>query len=117
MNLTGGNKKLTYVLVLAVLIIITVAFLAGRNYPSSAYIDKIVKERVGQINAAESKKMKELELRVRVLHQELMQSKLKYQRLMAKIEAVAQKEDEIKPPTSNDEIKKRLRNLGYNIPN
>lgn len=108
-----GGKKLYYVLALALLIIITVAFLAGRNYPSSAYIDKIVKERVGQIDAAQAKKMKELELRVLVLNQELKQSKLKYQRLRDKIAEAAKKEDEIKTPTTNDEIKKRLNNLDY----
>jgi cell division protein FtsB len=85
----------------------------GRNYPKSSAIDKIVQDRVQGIEAAKDTQIQELENRVRVLHQEVQQSKLKYQRIRNKIEEAARKESEIKAPTTNDEIKNRLDSMGY----
>lgn len=102
-----------YILALAVLIIITVAFLAGRNYPSSAYIETIVKERLEQIENDQTKKMKALELRVQVLNQELKQSKLKYQRLKGRIAELVNQEGKIQPPKTKEETIERVEKLGY----
>jgi cell division protein FtsB len=111
--LKGGNKKLLYVLVIALIICVGFAFWMGRNYPMAKAIDKIVQDRVQGITAEKDNKIKELENRLRVTNEELKNSKLKYQRIRTKIEEAARKEDEIKVPTTNDEIKNRLDSMGY----
>jgi cell division protein FtsB len=112
MKLKGG-KKIVYVLVAALIICVGIAFMIGRNYPKTSVVDKIVQERVHGIEAASDAKLKELENRVRVLNDDVKNSKLKYQRIRTKIEEAARKESEIKVPTTNDEIKQRLDNMGY----
>ena len=111
---TGGKfKKAMYVLVVALIACVVIAFLIGRNYPKTEMIDKIVQDRIGSIEATKDAKLKESDKKILVLSQELKQSKLKYQRLRNQIEAVAKKESEIVPPKTNDEIYQRLNNLGY----
>jgi hypothetical protein len=112
MNLKGGNK-LVYILVAALIICVVISYLVGRKYPMTSVVDRIVQERIQGIEAAKDAQITELENRIRVLNDDVKQSKLKYQRIRTKIEEAARKEGEIKVPTTNDEIKQRLDSMGY----
>ena len=87
--------------------------LYGKKHPSEDFIKKVTQDAEQRILDEQKELIDGYEAKIKELETDLKQSKVRYNRLKNLIDQKAKEADAIKLPQTSNEIKKRLKDLGY----
>lgn len=116
LNNIGSWVKSHIVLLMIIWIAIVLFFVGNYTYRDlGKFIDKFSKEKEIAIIQQKDEHIKELNSKIELLKNDLEKSQKIYIELNKKITNLEKKKQEIKKPKDTEEIKNRLRALGYDV--
>lgn len=107
------NRTMMLYILIAIAAILIAGSIWGGKKVYTSIIDRAVKERETAIIKSYQEEIDRLNKIIREKETMLKLSEQRYNKIIDKIKEIAQKADNIKPPENNAEIKKRLKDLGY----
>lgn len=103
---------MVYIIIAIVILLLAGSIWGGKKIYTNI-IDRAVKEREAEAIKGYQDEIDRLNRIIKEKETLLRLSEQRYSKVMNKIKEVAQRAENIQPPESNTEIRKRLKDLGY----